>query len=297
MKYIVSLIFSGLLLSSSLMAQNLVRDGWILDQKDVVEPIITAEDSTIEDQITNIGTRELAVMESSMNDYSSTIWSKDIYRQIGRDVVENETFFVPLKSTEYEANLFSLMINLISRNSIGIYKYNSQPETDEQYILEGKDALEECAIPYSVNSDGSFSVKKEDIPSDKITYYLVKEKWYFDSKTSKGDIRVTDICPVLFEKGKYFPLFWVSFDDISVYLARTESSVIFTKTEPASTNASMFDVIGNRYYRGCIYQVGLRQLSLYFPDMKDLINERRRIENELDYIQSKFYAVARKHKE
>lgn len=28
--------------------------------------------------------------------------------------------------------------------------------------------------------------------------------------------------------------------------------------------------------------------------MKDLINERKRIENELDYIQSKFYAAERR---
>lgn len=295
MKYFLSLIFSGLLFSGSLTAQNLVRDGWILDQKDVVEPIIE-DNRTIEDEITKIGTRELVVMDNSMNDYSSTIWSKDIYRQIG-NTEGNETFFIPLKSTEYEANLFSLLVNLVSRNAIPIYKYNAQPDTDDKYILEGKEALEECAIPYAVNSDGSFFVKKNDIPSDKVTYYLVKEKWYFDSKTSKGDIRVTHICPVLYEKGKYFPLFWVAFDDISVYLARAESSVIFTKTQPSSTNASVFDVIGNRYYRGCIYQVGLRQLSSYFPDMKDLINERRRIENELDYVQSKFYAVARKYKE
>lgn len=291
MKYLVSLMFSGLLLCSSLTAQNLANNGpRILDEVSVVT-------STVEDGVTEIGTRELFVMENSTNDYTRTTWSKEIYRQVGKEVTGNETFFFPEKSTKDEANLFSVLVNLISTNTVHVYKYNPQPEMDEEYILKGKTALEESAIPFTESENGVCQVKMEDIPSDKIAYYLVKERWYFDSKTNKGDIRVTHICPVLFEKGKYFPLFWVSFDDISVYLARAASYEYAAETVPSYARTSMFDIIANKRYRGCIYQVGLRHLSAFFPKMEDLINERARIENELDYIQSRFYDVARKHKE
>lgn len=285
MKSIISLMFGGLLITSSLFAQNYANNRpRILDEVSVVT-------STSEDMVTDISTRELSVMENSMNDYSSTIWSREIYRQIS-DVEGNETFFYPQTSTEQRANLFSLLINLLSTNTINGYKYEAQPDLSP--VLTGKETLEEAAIPFTEASDKTLNVKREDIPSDKITHYLVKERWYFDIKTFKGDVRVTHICPVLFEKGKYFPLFWVRFDDVSVYLARAISPVGVANVTPVLTNASMFDIIRNRWYRGCIYQVGMRQLSAHFPEMKDLINERKRIENELDYIQSKFYAAERR---
>ncbi len=162
----------------------------------------------------------------------------------------------------------------------------------EDNLLSTKDVLTNNAIPFTEGSNNNFIVRKEDIPSSKIAHYLVKEKWYFDINTGKGDVRVTHICPILFDEGKNIPLFWVRFDDISAYLARAVSPVAVS---PASTsNASMFDVIRNRYYKGCVYQVGLRQLSTYFPEMEDLIKERKRIENELDYIQAKFYTAQKR---
>ncbi|MDR1882318.1 MAG: gliding motility protein GldN [Prevotella sp.] len=285
MKSIVSLIFGGSLITASLFAQNMANNRpRILDEVSVVT-------STAEDMVTDISTRELSVMENSMNDYSSAIWSRDIYRQIS-DVEGNETFFYPRESNDRNVNLFSLLINLLRTNTINAYKYEAQPELSA--LLTAKETLKEAAIPFTEASDKTLNVKKENIPSGKITHYLVKERWYFDSKTSKGDIRVTHICPVLSEKNKYFPLFWVRFDDVSVYLARAASPVSVANVAPALTNVPMFDIIRNRWYRGCIYQVGMRQLSAHFPEMEALIDERKRIENELDYIQSRFYAAERR---
>ncbi|MDU1889263.1 MAG: gliding motility protein GldN [Dysgonomonas sp.] len=284
MKCIVSLVLGGLLFSGSLLAQNFANNGpRILDEVSVVT-------ATSEDMATKISSRELSVMENSMNDYSSTIWSRDIYRQLS-DIEGNETFFYPQKSTEGRVNMFSLFINLLGTNTIKAYKYGDQPDMGKHSILDTKDILADNLIPFTEKEDGTYDIKVEEIPSEKISHYLVKEKYYFDIKTFKGDIRVTHICPVLFDKGRYYPLFWVRFDDVSAYMARAISPVAVAHISPVLSNASMFDIIRNRYYRGCIYQVGLRQLSLYFPDMKDLIEERKRIENELDYIQAKFYAA------
>ncbi|WP_029904012.1 hypothetical protein [Prevotella sp. 10(H)] len=282
MKSIISLMFCGLLIVGTLSAQNFANNRpRILDEVSVVT-------STAEDMATEISTRELAVMEGSMNDYSSSIWSREIYRQVS-DIEGNETFFYPQESTDTRVNLFSLLVNLLSTNTINGYKYQAVPELSPE--LTGKQTLEEAAIPFTESSDKTLTIKKEDIPSAKISHYLVKERWFFDIKTFKGDIRVTHICPVLSENGKFFPLFWVRFDDISVYLARAVSPVAVANITPVLSNASMFDIIHNRWYRGCIYQVGFRHLSAFFPEIKDLINERKRIEYELDYIQAKFYAA------
>jgi len=288
MKYIVSLMLGGLLFTGSLNAQNLANNSSrILDEIAVVT-------GTAEDDAGTITTRELALMENSMNDYSTTVWSREIYRQIGAGVKGNETFFNPAQSTGDNINLFSMIINLVSTSTVPIYKYTAQPDMSDENRLTGTEALRESVIPFQIEGGNKIVVKKEDIPSASIKYYLVKERWYFDTKTSKGDIRVTHICPVLFEKGRYYPLFWVSFDDLSVYLQRTPSSLEVSNIKPVLSNVSMFDVIRSRYYRGCIYQVGLRHLSVFFPTMEGLIKERERIEDELDYIQTKFYDALRR---
>ncbi|WP_108822757.1 gliding motility protein GldN [Dysgonomonas sp. Marseille-P4361] len=284
MKYIVSFMLSGLFFCSSLIAQDNIIKEKVVDQVDVVS-------YEIEAVVASPSTREFSIIESFKNDFSTSTWSKDIYRQIGKDTYGNDSFFLPIKTNERDVNLFTLLVDLMSANKTPIYKFNPQPILDSENRLEGAEALKECAIPFTVNTDGTYAVKRSDIPSEDITYYLVKEKWHFDSKTSKGEARVTHICPVLFERGKYFPLFWISMDDISAYLSRSETLVSFKNVLPALTNASMSDIINNRYYRGCIYQVGLRQLSHHFTDMQELINERIRIENELDYIQSRFYTA------
>ena len=284
MKYWVSLMFGALIFANTLAAQNSFNKEYILDESPVV--------SSAEMEATDVSSRELMVMESSFNDYSSTIWSRDIYRQIS-NTDGNESLFLPEKSSNTRVNLFSLLINLLSNKDIVAYKYADQPEVNDGNILKVKDLLQDNRISFIENGTNTVKVNLKDIPTDKVSHYLVKERWYFDAKTGKGDVRVTDICPVLTENGRHYPMFWIHFGDVSSYLARSVSPIEMGKAK--LSKVSLFDVFRNRYYRGCIYQVGLRHLSDYFPDMKDMIAERLRIENELDYIQSKFYAVDRNH--
>ncbi len=100
-------MFGGLLLTSTLLAQNLANNGPL-----ILHGVPTT--STAEDEALDISSRGLFVMENSMNNYSSTIWARDIYRQISNDG-ENETFFYPQESTRSEVNLFSLLLNLLNQ--------------------------------------------------------------------------------------------------------------------------------------------------------------------------------------
>lgn len=283
MKYIISLLFAGLL-ASTITAQN----NPILDEV----PVVIA---SVEDMAKEISYREEALVENTVNDYSLSIWSRDIYRQVGANVYGNESLFLPAVSDNQNTNLFSFIVELIASGKVKAYGYTQFANLNDTVALPNpKEALAELVIPCTDNGDGTVSVKKSDIPTDRIEYYLVKEKWYFDTKTGKGDIRVEAIAPVLLEKGTYYPMCWLSFDALSPYLARVESLVKVDHIAPPLTNVSIFDIVKNRYYRGCIYQVGFRQLYTQFPEMNDLIKERKRIENELDYIQSRFYAAQRR---
>lgn len=289
MKYLVSLLFSGLLMTSSLFAQNFADNSHRMTNGG-------PETKTTEDMVTEISSRELFVMENSMNDYYSATWKRDIYREVP-NVEGNETLFYPTASTDKRANLFSLIVNLLSDNTIKAYKYEDQPDFKVDSERDVKEVLDENKIAYTVVDNRTVSVKQEDIAKTQIVSYYVKERWYYDVKTGKGDVRVVAICPIICDRGRQFPMFWIMFDDISVYLARAISPVAVANVTPVLSNASMFDIFRNRYYRGCIYQVGMRNLSQYFTTPESLAKERARIETELDYVQSRFEAISVAHHE
>jgi gliding motility associated protien GldN len=252
--------------------------------------------NTAEDMVTSISSRELFLTENSMNNYYSATWKRDIYRDVP-NIEGNETLFYPTVSTDTRVNLFSLIINLLADNTIKAYKYEDQPDFNENSERDIREVLFENKIAYAVVDNRTVSVTQEDIAKANIVSYFVKERWYYDIKTGKGDVRVVAICPVICDRGRTFPIFWINFDDISVYLARAISPVAITNVTPVLTNASIFDIFRNRYYKGSIYQVGMRNLSQYFTTTESLDKERARIEKELDYVQSRFDAVAIAHHE
>lgn len=289
MKYIISLLFSGLMMAGPLLAQNNADN----QHRMINEGPVT---KTTEDMVTDISSRELFLMENSMNDYYSATWRRDIYRDVP-NMEGNETLFYPTVSTDKRANLFSLLINLLSDNTIKAYRYDDQPDFNTDNARDIKEVLDENKIAYTAVDNRKVSVSKEEIAKANVISYFVKERWYYDIKTGKGDVRVVAICPIICDRGRTFPMFWVNFDDISVYLARAISPVAVANVTPVLSNASMFDIFRNRYYRGCIYQVGVRNLSQYFTTPESLKQERDRIETELDYVQSRFDAVAVAHHE
>ncbi|MFV0539600.1 MAG: gliding motility protein GldN [Dysgonomonas sp.] len=289
MKYVISLLFSGLLMASPLLAQNNADN----EHRMMTQGPIT---KTTEDMVTDISSRELFLMENSMNDYYSATWKRDIYREVP-NIEGNETLFYPTLSTDKRANLFSLLINLLSDNTIKAYRYEDQPDFNINNERDIREVLDENKIAYTAVDNRTVSVQQEDIAKADVISYFVKERWYYDVKTGKGDVRVVAISPIICDRGRTFPMFWINFDDISVYLARAISPVAVANVTPVLSNASMFDIFRNRYYIGCIYQVGIRNLSQYFTTPESLKQERTRIETELDYVQSKFDAVAVAHHE
>ena len=142
MKYIVSLMLGGLLSASSLFAQNSANNAFRMMNG-------APATSSTEDMITEISSRELFLMENSMNDYSSATWTRDIYREV-YDVEGNESLFYPTVSTEKRANLFSLLINLLSDNTIAAYKFEDQPDFNDDSKYTAKEVMDQNRIGYTV---------------------------------------------------------------------------------------------------------------------------------------------------
>lgn len=286
MRFIISMMIGGFFMISPLLTQNLQAQST----------------ESAEDVIKEVTARERVVVNSSLNDYETTVWMRDVYRVISINDDANAAFFYPMVSDANQANLFSLLFNLIKDNAIEAYRFNLQNSgvNDDLETVGFRGFLDAYSIPYAVNADNTLSVNSYDIPSDEILGYYVKEKWFFDSKTGKGDVRIAAICPVLHREGSYgsnssnvlrSPLFWVSFDEITPYLLRAENSTSISDITKLSNKLSMFDILRKRYYKGEIYQIGDRTLVKYFPTPELLSQEQDRLEKELAAIQTRFSKI------
>lgn len=280
MKYLYSLLFLGFFIVCPSVAQD--------------------SQSTREDAVGGVSSRQRFLIENSRNNSSSPVWSRDIYRVVNNSVVANNAFFYPLVSTGDQVNLFSLLLNLISENAIQAYKFDVQGANGTTEPIQIREVLDLYSIPYVTNTDNTISIDRNEIPSDEILSYYVKEKWTFNFNTGKGDARVVAICPVLYRQedrlaqnvpGLKHPLFWVATDDIAPYLMKIRATGISTDLSLLDNNLSLYDFLRRRHYKGEIYQVGSRVLAQDFTTPEALAEEQARLESALANIESRLKGI------
>lgn len=262
MRYIISLVVAGLFICSSIIAQESIEK--------------------------SPSYREHILSQSAINDLESTEWSRYVYRVITDSLeVNTPLFFRPDPNTR-QTNLFALMFNLLKDNKVKAYRFDLQnSEFSEEITLN--QVLDLHAIPYTGSSN--------DIPSNEISSYYIKEKWYFDSKTGTMGTKIIAICPVIHRQENLDvsdspilknPLFWISFDDLRPYLVRTQISPNSLGDLSKVRTSSLYDYIACRYYKGNIYQIGNRNLYEFFTTPQELLAEQLRLEKQLSEMVSRF---------
>lgn len=284
MKYFISLMLGVSLSAYPLIAQNSSI------------AVASVSQSSVEEIAKDVSSRERFLAQRSVNNYSLTGWSRDVYRVVRNSEVSNISLFYPSMSDDQQVNFFSLLLTLVADKKVNAYRFDSDGAANSGVALDLKQFLDLYHIPYTLNADNTIKLEQENIPSSDVLSYYVKEKWYFDSKNNKGDVRIVAICPVLHRSESHitdsnefkYPLFWVSADDISPYLARTKVSALAPEFSMADNVLSFYDVLRKRYYKGDIYQVGATNLTRYFKTPEALQQEQARIEKELSDMQSKF---------
>lgn len=263
MKYIISFVLIGLFICSPAIAQEAVKKA----------PTY----------------RERVLSQSSINDLEATEWSRYVYRVIENSADVNSPLFHPAQSNGTQTNLFSLMFNLLDSKKIKAYRFDLQSSDKSEYE---EITLKEVLDIYSISH-----ASDEDIPSNEIMSYYVKERWYFDSKTGSGGTQIVAICPVMHRQENLEvkdgpilknPLFWISMDDLRPYLLRTKISLNSFGDLGKVRNSSLYDYISCRNYKGDIYQVGNRNLYQYFTTPADLLAEQTRLEKQLKEASARF---------
>lgn len=269
MKYIISFVITGLFICSSIVAQESIER--------------------------SPSHRETVLSNNAINDLESTEWSRVVYRTISDSLDTNSPMFSRVQPNSGQINLFSLMFNLLKEDKIKAYRFDlAKSENLEEITLS--QVLDLYTIPYTA-SGRRVSVSADNVPSNEVVSYYIKERWYFDSKTGSGGTKIEAICPVIHRQENLDakdspvlknPLFWISFDDLRPYLVRAKISTNSFGDLSKARTSSLYDYIACRYYKGDIYQIGNRNLYEFYTTPAELKVEQLRLEKQLSEVLSRF---------
>jgi gliding motility associated protien GldN len=232
-------------------------------------------------------------------DVPNAQWARVVYRELLLTEGPNASLYYPEDAVEGQPNLFRLIINLISENKIKGYEYlGDREQFIPKYELKVKDMLDKFHIVYTENSSRSsrtqptYVIDENDVPSNEVLSYYIKERWVFDQQGSKFFSTIDAICPILHRSGDLggdivkYPMMWIKYDDIKPYLNQ------YHIMSDGSNNVMRYtfnDFFVLRQYKGEIYKtLNLQNKTLVqlYPNPDSLKMARDKIENELKAFES-----------
>ncbi len=230
-------------------------------------------------------------------------WMRVIYRQLDLTKDANLPLYYPEDPTEDLQNLFRIVLKLLADNKVTAYEYLDGREVfTENYKVNVREMLDRFTIFYT-ESEGSteenplFDIDEGDVPCYEILSYYIIEKWAFNRGTSRFNVSIDAICPVLHRSGDFggealrYPMFWLKYDDIRPYLAQ---QYIITGDANQVLQYNYDDYFKMRMYDGDIYKTrNLRNESLMqqFPTDSLLRLAQDSIENTLQSFGNQIWVL------
>lgn len=211
------------------------------------------------------------------------LWQKRVWRVIDVNEKINHAFGNP------ERPFINILLEAADKEEIQLYgtlddKFTT-PLTAAQRlsIVGGMDT-----IPV-VNIDGDFEVDYEIVPRvfdpASVTRYRVQEIWYIDKNSSRMQVRILGIAPIVDEvdeMGNYLfeePLFWAYYPAIRNVLARERAWISDNETAASSWE----DVFEMRYFDSFVVKEGNvhdRRIKDYVADRRSQLIQGQRLERE-----------------
>lgn len=223
-------------------------------------------------------------------------WQRDIYREIDISEDANAGLFCYDPADPTQEPLFSVIFKLAMERDVPVYRYSLDGNEifNSDNILEMKDLLDDYQIPYKEVIHHQ-EVKDEDIPTQEVKCYYVKEGVYYDITNSAFRRRVLALCPVIVSPDEFgdgdtkYPLFWVRYIDLEPFL---KGKRIIPDSRNKASIMNITDYFTLNRYKGPIYKVNNAQgltLSQYCENDSLIMNEQLRIEQELKNVQKQTY--------
>lgn len=239
---------------------------------------------------------ELTVRAQDMNErmtqeVGNARWMRVLYRQIDLTKEKNTPLYYPVTPMNGQMNLFSTIFTLISEGKIEAYQYEDGYEDfSEGNRIDLKKVLDSFGIYYEEiagkGSEGSeLVINENDIPSESVRAYYIKEAWYFDQNNSVFDIKTLAICPIMTTAGDVgeltMPMFWIPYESIRPYV---NTSYIMTSNINNAMTFTIDDYFRRRMFEGDIIKTQNlmnQPLQAYCPTPDSLKREQENIEGQL----------------
>lgn len=249
---------------------------------------------------TTLSERAKAQYTGQMPTPENVVWKRGIYRTLDLTKEKNAALYYPVEPLGDQCNLFTLIIRLVAEGKVPVYEYRSDGNElfTESNRYKVSDLLDKFYIPFEEKTPGQYTINDYDIPSAQVLSYFIKESTYYDQRTATNGTRVTALCPVLHGEGDYgsevtkYPMFWLNYDDISIYFGRTP---VMGSSYNNVTDMTLDDYFVMHLYEGDIYKTANLQNKLLIEEAKGdsarLKEAQERVEGELKGFENNLWGI------
>ena len=280
MKQFLSICLTFVVLIGASMSQGLAQTPNVLDGAYVKETNLTKR------VIPYPHLREADVM------YKRRIWQEIDMRQ-----KFNHPFYFPLDPIQDRKNLFDVVREaLLVEGSLVAYSAGPLGDDDEFTSPLSADSIRKILNPVTLVKEydeygeviGTLKQSNE-LSSDKITRYRIKEDWIWDRQRSERYVRILGIAPMLEDfdidgnSVGFRPLFWLYYPECRYVFANSEVYNMFNDAQRRTYE----DLFQKRYFSSYIVKEDNafnRKIVSYARGL-DALAESERIQHELFNIE------------
>ena len=280
MKQFLSICLTFVLLLGASMGQGLAQTPNVLDGAYVKETNLTKR------VIPYPHLREADVM------YKRRIWQEIDMRQ-----KFNHPFYFPLDPIQDRKNLFDVVREaLLVEGSLVAYSAGPLGDDDEFTSPLSADSIRKILNPvtlvkeYDEYGEVIGTIKQSnELSSDQITRYRIKEDWIWDRQRSERYVRILGIAPMLEDfdidgnSVGFRPLFWLYYPECRYVFANSEVYNMFNDAQRRTYE----DLFQKRYFSSYIVKEDNafnRKIVSYARGL-DALAESERIQHELFNIE------------
>ena len=224
---------------------------------------------------------------------ADVMYKRRIWQEIDLRQKFNHTFYFPLDPIQDRKNLFDVIREaLLVEGSLVAYSAGPLGEDDEFTFPLSADSIRTILNPVTlVKQYDDFGEvigtvqQSNELSSDKITRYRIKEDWIWDRQRSERYVRILGIAPMMEDfdvdgnSVGFRPLFWLYYPECRYVFANSEVYNMFNDAQRRTYE----DLFQKRYFSSYIVKEdnSFNRMIVSYARGLDALAESERIQQEL----------------